>query len=83
MSDQTRKVVMTVGPDDKVIPKVVELGQAQGPTGQLRIIKSGLTAEDKVIVNGLMRARPGAQVKPQMVDPLKPADKQASAAPQK
>lgn len=80
MSDQTRKVVMTVGPEDKVIPKVVELGQAQG---RLRIIKSGLTPEDKVIVNGLMRARPGSQVKPQMVDPTKPADKQASAAPQK
>lgn len=80
MSDQTRKVLMTVGPDDKVIPKVVELGQAQGT---LRIIKSGVTAEDKVIVNGLMRARPGSQVKPQMVDPTKPADKQASAAPQK
>lgn len=80
MSDQTRKVVMTVGEGDKVIPKVVELGQAQGT---LRIIKSGLTPDDRVIVNGLMRARPGSQVVPQMVDPTKPADKQASAAPQK
>lgn len=80
MSDQTRKVVMTVGPDDKVAPKVVELGQAQGP---LRVIRTGLGPDDKVIVNGLMRARPGAQVKPQMVDPTKPADKQAAAAPQK
>lgn len=80
MSDQTRKVVMTVGPDDKVVPKVVELGQANGG---LRVVKKGLTADDRVIVNGLMRARPGSQVKPQTVDPTKPADKQAAAAPQK
>ena len=80
MSDQTRKVVMTVGADDKVMPKVVELGQT---VGGLRVVKKGLAAEDKVIVNGLMRARPGSQVKPQMVDPTKPADKQAAAAPQK
>lgn len=70
LSDQTRKVVMTVGPDNKVAPKVVELGQINGG---LRVIRSGLTPEDKVIVNGLMRARPGAQVIPQMVDPTKPA----------
>ena len=43
-------------------------------------IKSGLSAEDVVIVNGLMRARPGSQVTPQKVDPTKPADKQAASA---
>ena len=31
----------------------------------LRVIKEGLTADDRVIVNGLMRARPGAKVAPQ------------------
>lgn len=77
MSDQTRKVVMTVGPEDKVVPKVVELGQLNGG---LRVIKKGLTPEDKVIVNGLMRARPGAQVKPEMVDPTKPLSQQGAAA---
>lgn len=79
MSDQTRKVVMTVGPEDKVVPKVVEPGQLNGG---LRIIKKGVTAEDKVIVNGLMRARPGSQVKPQMVDPTKPNAGQQGAAAQ-
>ncbi|GBD50332.1 efflux RND transporter periplasmic adaptor subunit [Methylopila sp. Yamaguchi] len=69
LSDQTRKIVMTVGPDNKVVPKVVELGQLNGT---LRVIKSGLGPDDKVIVNGLMRARPGAEVKPEMVDPTKP-----------
>jgi len=82
LSDQTRKIVMTVGPEDKVVPKVVEPGQLNGG---LRIIRSGLTPQDKVIVNGLMRARPGAQVKPEMVDPTKPKEQHggdAKAAPQ-
>ncbi|MFD1703134.1 efflux RND transporter periplasmic adaptor subunit [Methylopila henanensis] len=77
LSDQTRKIVMTVGPEDKVVPKVVEPGQLNG---RLRVIRSGLTADDQVIVNGLMRARPGAQVKPQTVDPTKPAGQQGAAA---
>lgn len=80
LSDQIRKVVMTVGPDNKVVPKVVEPGQLNDG---LRVIKSGLKAEDVVIVNGLMRARPGSQVVPQKVDPTKPADKQAAAEPKK
>ncbi|GLK77773.1 MexE family multidrug efflux RND transporter periplasmic adaptor subunit [Methylopila jiangsuensis] len=79
LSDQTRKVVMTVGPEDKVVPKVVELGQLHGP---LRVIRSGVTVEDRVIVNGLMRARPGAAVKPEPVDFTKPKDQQPGAAAQ-
>jgi hypothetical protein len=34
----------------------------------LRVIRSGLTLDDKVVVNGLMRARPGAKVTPQPVN---------------
>jgi len=77
LSDQTRKIVMTVGPDNKVVPKVVELGQLDG---ELRIIRSGLSPDDRVIVDGLMRARPGSEVIPQTVDPTKPADPAAGAA---
>jgi len=32
--------------------------------GGLRIIKSGLSAQDRVIVNGIQRAIPGSTVKP-------------------
>jgi len=74
-SDQTRKVVMTVDAGNTVVPKPVELGEMHGA---LRVIRSGLTAEDKVVVNGLMRARPGAKVTPQVVDPTKP---EGGAAP--
>jgi hypothetical protein len=31
----------------------------------MRVIKSGIAADDRVIVNGLMRARPGGKVAPQ------------------
>jgi hypothetical protein len=31
----------------------------------LRIIKSGIAPEDQVIINGLLRARPGAKVTPE------------------
>jgi membrane fusion protein, multidrug efflux system len=40
----------------------VTLGQA---TGGLRIIKTGLERDDRVIVDGLMRARNGTKVTPQ------------------
>jgi RND family efflux transporter MFP subunit len=70
-SDQTRKVVMTINAENTVVPKPVELGDMHGP---LRVIRSGLTAEDKVVVNGLMRARPGSKVTPEIVDLTKPRD---------
>jgi len=42
----------------------------------LRVVKEGLTADDRVIVNGLMRARAGQKVTPQEQAP------QTSSAPQ-
>jgi RND family efflux transporter MFP subunit len=61
-TDQSRQLVMTVAPDGTVVPKLVQTGALHGT---LREIASGLTADDKVIVNGLMRARPGAKVTPE------------------
>ncbi|MDO8607585.1 MAG: efflux RND transporter periplasmic adaptor subunit [Phaeospirillum sp.] len=58
VTDQSRKLVMTVK-DGAVAPKVVKLGPIQDG---LRVIKSGLAPEDQVVINGLMRARPGAKV---------------------
>jgi RND family efflux transporter MFP subunit len=63
VTDQSRKLVMTVKEDGTVEPKVVR----PGPMTEdgLRIIRSGLEASDRVIINGLVRARPGAKVSPQ------------------
>jgi RND family efflux transporter MFP subunit len=61
-TDQSRKLVMTVAADGTVVPKPVQLGPlADG----LRVIASGLAPADQVIINGLLRARPGAKVTPQ------------------
>ncbi|MGE5506733.1 MAG: efflux RND transporter periplasmic adaptor subunit [Actinomycetota bacterium] len=62
VTDQSRKLVMTVTPDGTVAPRPVELGPV---VDGLRVIRSGIAPTDQVIVNGLMRARPGAKVTPQ------------------
>lgn len=63
-SDQAHKIVLTLGPENKVVPKPVVLGPlSEG----LRVIRSGLTPEDKVIVGGTANpmVRPGVTVAPQ------------------
>src|SRR5262249_36486690 len=62
-TEQTRKFVMVVDQESVARPKYVTLGDPAG--GGLRVIKDGLTADDRVIVNGLQRARPGTKVNPQ------------------
>jgi RND family efflux transporter MFP subunit len=61
-SEQVRKYVMVVGPDNTVTQKYVTLGQL---AGNLRVIKEGLSADDRVVVNGLARIRPNIKVTPQ------------------
>lgn len=58
-TDQARKLVMTVAADGAVVPKAVETGPL---SKGLRVIRSGLTAEDHVVIDGLLRARPGTKV---------------------
>ncbi len=72
MSDQSRKVLMTVTADDTVVPRPVQLGPIYDG---LRVIRSGVGPEDTVIVNGLLRARPGAKVTP------RPAGQPGQGAP--
>jgi multidrug efflux system membrane fusion protein len=62
VTDQSNKLVMVVAADGTVVPKLVQTGQL---SDGLREITSGLSADDRVIINGLMRARPGTKVTPQ------------------
>jgi multidrug efflux system membrane fusion protein len=62
VTDQSRKMVMTVAADGTVTPKPVEIGPLEGD--RLRVVASGLAPDDQVVVNGLMRIRPGAKVTP-------------------
>lgn len=60
-TDQANRFVYTVGKDGTVQYQRVTLGDK---AGGLRVITSGLAAGDKVVVNGLMRIRPGMPVQP-------------------
>ncbi len=60
--DQSQRLVMTVGSDATVKPKIVTTGELRGG---LRVIRSGLEPSDRVIIDGLVRAIPGTKVAPQ------------------
>jgi membrane fusion protein, multidrug efflux system len=60
-TDQSRKIVFVVKDDNTVEARPVTLGPLDEG---LRVIRTGLAAEDRVIVDGLQRARVGAKVSP-------------------
>src|SRR5690606_24776844 len=62
VTDQSRKIVMTVADDGTVKPRVIRPGPME--LG-LRIVREGLSPDDRIIIDGLVRARPGAKVTPQ------------------
>ncbi len=62
-TEQARKFVLTVNADNTVVPKYVTLGQTAADG--MQVVKNGIGPDDRVIVNGLMRARPGQKVTPQ------------------
>ena len=68
-TDQSRKIVFVVKDDNTVEAKPVILGPLDDG---LRVIREGLKPEDRVIVDGLQRARVGAKVTPQTAQ-AKPA----------
>jgi multidrug efflux system membrane fusion protein len=65
-TDQSRKFIYVVSGENKVERKFVSLGKLH--TQDLRIITEGLFPDDNILVNGLMRARPGEVVAPKRVD---------------
>ena len=82
MTDQDHKYVYVVGPENKAVRKDVTLG---GFADELRIVRAGLDANDKVIVAGLQKIFvPNTPVKAKIVAmgalPSPPATVVASAA---
>ena len=67
-TDQDKKFVMVVGPDNHALYREVVLG---APVDGMRVVSSGLKPGERIVVNGLQRVRPGALVAPQtvMMDP--------------
>lgn len=78
LTDQDRKYVYVIGPENKALRRDVKLGaQVDG----LRIVSQGLVAEDRVIVNGVQKVFfPGMPVDPQVVPMEKPEQAVAVAA---
>ncbi len=65
MTDQDRKYVYVVGPENKVTRKDIVLG---GLSDGLRAVRSGLDAHDTVIVGGLQKIfAPNTAIKPNLV----------------
>jgi RND family efflux transporter MFP subunit len=74
-TDQARRVVYVVDAENVVVARPVELGPL---SDGLRVIRSGIEATDRVIVNGQLRARPGQPVTPKTVEIERaPTDSQA------
>ncbi len=71
-TEQVRKFVYAIDGDNVAKPKYVTLGPL---VDGLRVITAGLEPDDTVVVNGLMRIRPGAKVTPQQsADATTPKD---------
>jgi RND family efflux transporter MFP subunit len=70
--DQGRRYLCVVGPDDRVEHRTVELGSREG---DLRVITKGLTGDERIVVEGLQKARAGAVVRP-----VEPAGEPAAGA---
>jgi RND family efflux transporter MFP subunit len=65
IADQNRRVVMVIDEEGKAKGKVVQPGPMHDG---YRIIRSGLDGSEKIVIEGLLRARPGAVVTPELVE---------------
>ena len=71
-TDQSRKIVFVVKEDNTAEARPVILGPLDEG---LRVIREGLKADDRVVVDGLQRVRVGAKVSPHPAKPAPAGDK--------
>lgn len=62
VTDGPRRVLYIVDGEGMVSARPVELGPL---VGNLRVIRAGLRPDERLVISGLQRARPGAPVQPQ------------------
>ncbi len=72
-TDQDRRYVLVVGAEDKLEYRAVTTGPL---VDGLRVVRDGLKAGERIVINGLQRVRPGMVVKPVVV----PMEGQPAAA---
>lgn len=80
-TNQQGSYVLVAGKDDVIEQKPVKTGQSEG---RFRVIESGLSADDLVVIEGIQQAIPGNKVAPEKIamDASATADASGSAAPQ-
>jgi hypothetical protein len=75
MTDQAGKMVMTIGKNGQPTPVPVVVGPV---IDGLRVIKSGLSADTKVVIRGQQRIMPGAPIQPKLTKVVAEPSKAAS-----
>ena len=65
-SDQAGRYLLTVNADNVVEQRRVQLGQV---VGEMQVVESGLTPDERVVVSGILDAVPGQKVDPQLRTP--------------
>jgi membrane fusion protein, multidrug efflux system len=58
-TDQAEKFVLVVDDSDKIVRKLVTLGPM---SHGLRIVRSGLSGDEQIVISGQQRVRPGVEV---------------------
>jgi multidrug efflux system membrane fusion protein len=74
-TDQDQKYVLLLGAGNVAEYRSIELGES---VGKQRLIRKGLSLDDKIIISNLQIIRPGAPVMPL---PPAPATPEAAATP--
>lgn len=64
-TDLNNKFVLVVNDANQLEYRAIELGEK---LNGLRIVNKGLSANDRIVVNGLQRVRPSMQIEPELVD---------------
>jgi len=81
-TDQDKKFVLVLKPDSTVDYRPVQLGRL---VDGLRVITSGVKPGERIVINGMQRARPGTKVMPKLAemaaDSLAQADSSAQGRP--
>lgn len=69
LSDQQGRFAMVVNEKDEVEVRRVQIGILER---DMRVVEEGLSPTDRVIVLGMLKARPGSKVTPKMQEPAAP-----------
>ena len=78
VTDAARRVVYVVDKNGTVTMRPVQLGPL---TGNLRVVRSGLSPQDQVIIGGIQRAMPGQKVKVRKGKIMPPGSSEPDVAP--